>query len=120
MAAHPTDTKDKVNGSLRSEGVEIRGAVNDMYAEILTPAALAFLAQLARAFEGRRQELLETRKAREEEIRQGKPAGRRFERMIVDAKHTATNEIRGQSIQGGMPHHVSLEDIIIIPDGVPH
>jgi len=39
---------------------------------------------------------------------------------VVDAKHTAPNETRGQSIQGGTPHHLGPEDIIIIPHGVPH
>jgi len=39
---------------------------------------------------------------------------------VVDAKHTAPNETRGRSIQGGTPHHLGPEDIIIIPHGVPH
>ena len=39
---------------------------------------------------------------------------------IVDARHTAPNEVRGKAIQGGTPHHLSPEDIIIIPHGVPH
>jgi len=39
---------------------------------------------------------------------------------VVGGKHIAPNEIRGQSIQGGTPHHLGPEDIIIIPHGVPH
>lgn len=39
---------------------------------------------------------------------------------VVDAKHTAANEVRGKSIEGGTPHHLSQGDIIIIPHGVPH
>jgi mannose-6-phosphate isomerase-like protein (cupin superfamily) len=39
---------------------------------------------------------------------------------VVGGKHTAPNEVRGQSIQGGTPHHLSAEDVIIIPHGVPH
>jgi len=39
---------------------------------------------------------------------------------VVGGKHTAPNETRGQSIQGGTPHHLGPEDIIIIPHGVPH
>jgi mannose-6-phosphate isomerase-like protein (cupin superfamily) len=39
---------------------------------------------------------------------------------VVDAKHTAPNEVRGKSIEGGTPHHLGPEDIIIIPHGVPH
>ncbi|HZT71963.1 MAG TPA: hypothetical protein VFC10_19735 [Terriglobia bacterium] len=38
----------------------------------------------------------------------------------VGARHTAPNELRGKSIQGGVPHHLAPEDIIIIPHGVPH
>src|SRR5574340_520314 len=33
---------------------------------------------------------------------------------VVDARHTAPDEILGRSIQGGTPHHLSPEDIIII------
>ncbi|MDE3181091.1 MAG: malate synthase A [Acidobacteriota bacterium] len=42
------------------------------YAEILSPAALIFLAALSERFEERRTALLERRKARQEEIREGK------------------------------------------------
>ena len=48
-------------------GVEVRGAITAQYAEILTPAALAFLAKLSRAFEPRRRELLATRARRQAE-----------------------------------------------------
>ena len=46
-------------------GVEVRGRMTSQYAEILTPAALAFLAALARAFEPRRRELLAARAHRQ-------------------------------------------------------
>jgi len=39
---------------------------------------------------------------------------------VVDAKKTAPDEVRGKSIQGGTPHHLSQGDIIIIPHGAPH
>lgn len=39
---------------------------------------------------------------------------------VVDARNIAPEEIRGKSIEGGTPHHLSPEDIIIIPHGVPH
>lgn len=39
---------------------------------------------------------------------------------VIGAKHTAPNETRGQSIEGGTPHHLGPGDIIIIPHGVPH
>ena len=53
-------------------GVEVRGAITAQYAEILTPAALAFLAKLSRAFEPRRRELLATRARRQAEFDAGK------------------------------------------------
>lgn len=39
---------------------------------------------------------------------------------IVDARNSAPNEVRGKSSEGGTPHHLGPEDIIIIPHGVPH
>jgi glc operon protein GlcG len=39
---------------------------------------------------------------------------------VVDARNTAPNEVRGKSIQGGTPHHLSQGDILVIPHGVPH
>jgi len=39
---------------------------------------------------------------------------------IVDARNSAPNEIRAKSSQGGTPHQLSPEDIIIIPPKVPH
>jgi hypothetical protein len=39
---------------------------------------------------------------------------------VVDSKHTAPNEVRGKSIDGGTPHHLSAGDIIIIRHGVAH
>jgi mannose-6-phosphate isomerase-like protein (cupin superfamily) len=39
---------------------------------------------------------------------------------IADEQHIAPEEVRGQSIEGGTPHHLSPDDIIIIPHGVPH
>jgi malate synthase len=53
-------------------GVEIHGAVEPAWAEILTPDAVAFLVMLARAFEPRRQELLARRVERQREIADGR------------------------------------------------
>ncbi|HEV2245036.1 MAG TPA: hypothetical protein VGW37_00155 [Terriglobia bacterium] len=39
---------------------------------------------------------------------------------VVDARNSAPNEIRAKSSQGGTPHHLGPEDIIIIPPKVPH
>lgn len=39
---------------------------------------------------------------------------------ILDAKNTAPNEIRGESIKNGTPHQLGPGDIIIVPHGVPH
>src|SRR2546423_14378613 len=54
-----------------SAGVEIMGPVRERYDEILTPPALALLAGLHRAFDGRRRELLGRRADREAELAAG-------------------------------------------------
>lgn len=54
------------------QGIELRGHVAPAYAEILTPEAVAFLAELAREFEVRRKQLLRDRDIRREEIRAGR------------------------------------------------
>jgi malate synthase len=54
-----------------TKGVEIRGAGVDRSDEILTPAALDFVADLARAFEPTRRELLSARAARQVELSAG-------------------------------------------------
>jgi malate synthase len=53
-------------------GIEIIGRVTPEYAEILTPAAIAFAAKLQRAFGGRRTELLARRQARQADLDAGK------------------------------------------------
>ena len=53
-------------------GVEVFANITPQYAEILTPQALAFVAKLHRQFEGRRQELLAKRVARQREFDAGK------------------------------------------------
>ena len=45
-------------------GIEITGQIRPEYAQVLTPAALAFVARLQRAFAGRRNDLLAARGAR--------------------------------------------------------
>ena len=52
-------------------GVAIRGTILPEYRSILTPEALAFLAQLHRNFEGERQRLLELRAARAKRFNKG-------------------------------------------------
>src|SRR5262245_25064790 len=47
-----------------SAGVEITGPLRDRYDEVLTPDALAFLAELHRAFDGRRRDLPARRRER--------------------------------------------------------
>ncbi|AOY00387.1 malate synthase A [Jeongeupia sp. USM3] len=54
------------------QGVQIHAPVSDDFAAILTPEALAFVAKLHRAFEGRRQELLGRRVLRQQELDAGK------------------------------------------------
>jgi len=53
-------------------GIEIIGRITPEYAEILTPAAIAFAAKLQRAFGGRRTELLARRQARQAALDAGK------------------------------------------------
>jgi malate synthase len=53
------------------EGVEIRGAVAPGYDEILTPAALSFVAKLHRTFEERRRECLKQRHDRQQAFDRG-------------------------------------------------
>jgi malate synthase len=55
-----------------AEGIEVRAAVTPQFAEILTPEAMRFLATLARAFEGRREALLQRRAQRQAELTAGK------------------------------------------------
>ncbi|MEW6729953.1 MAG: malate synthase A [Acidobacteriota bacterium] len=50
-----------LNTELQGEGIEVLGEVSPVFAEILTPAALRFVAILERRFRARRAELLERR-----------------------------------------------------------
>jgi malate synthase len=52
-------------------GVEIRGAFRPAFADILTPEALAFVVKLQRAFNSRRQALLEQRGIRQQALDAG-------------------------------------------------
>jgi len=52
--------------------VSLTRTLSPAYSEILTPEALGFVAALSRRFEPRRQELLQRRAARWEELRSGK------------------------------------------------
>ena len=53
------------------DGVEILGALEERFDEVLTPAALQFVAELQRRFNGARLELLRKRRARESELEAG-------------------------------------------------
>lgn len=39
---------------------------------------------------------------------------------IIDPKSTEPHETSGRSIQGGVAHHLTKGDVIIIPKGTPH
>jgi len=56
---------------LQAEALEIAGPMEAEFAEILTPGAKNFLAQLARDFESRRQDLLSRRRQRWTELEAG-------------------------------------------------
>jgi malate synthase len=53
-------------------GVEVHAAVTPEFATVLTPHALAFVAKLARKFEGRRRELIAARARRQAEFDAGR------------------------------------------------
>ncbi len=56
--------------------IDVCGPAGDRFDEILTPAALDFVAKLDNAFAGRRRELLDARRLRREELQSGeKPLG---------------------------------------------
>ncbi|ANN15763.1 malate synthase A [Amycolatopsis orientalis] len=56
--------------------IDVCGPTGDRFDEILTPAALDFVAKLDNAFAGRRRELLDARRTRREELQSGeKPLG---------------------------------------------
>ncbi|MGQ0752084.1 MAG: malate synthase A [Betaproteobacteria bacterium] len=63
---------DRMHPVSFTSGVELRGRITPQYAEILTPAALDFLARLSRAFEPRRRELLAARVRRQAGFDAGK------------------------------------------------
>jgi malate synthase len=52
-------------------GVEIKGPMHERYDEVLTPEALALLAELHRSFDARRHELLEARQGRYADLAAG-------------------------------------------------
>src|SRR5215208_2650541 len=51
-----------------AEGIEFTAEVPDEFAEILTPEAVAFVAQLSREYRGRAEDLLTRRAERQERI----------------------------------------------------
>jgi malate synthase len=55
-----------------AEGITVTAPVTPEFAEILSPEAMNFVATLSRAFEGRREELLQRREQRQAEIDAGK------------------------------------------------
>jgi malate synthase len=58
--------------STQTTGIEVVGALKAQFDEILTPEALNFIEQLERNFGARRNELLQFRQKRQEEINSGK------------------------------------------------
>ena len=60
-----------MNASSKLDGVELRAAAGPRFDEILTPDALAFLAQLHRRFDARRLEALARRAERQKEFDAG-------------------------------------------------
>src|SRR2546426_2319561 len=75
------------------EGFDLRGAVAPEYADILAPDALRFVADLHRAFEPTRQELLRRRRVRQKEISDG-----RLPDFLPDTKRIREAEWRVASV----------------------
>lgn len=65
------DLRYEINLAVRSSGLRVLGHVTDEFAEILTPAALHFVAGLAKDFEQRRRQLLAEREKRQRAISAG-------------------------------------------------
>ncbi len=65
------DIREQLNQQLQAEGIEIRGAVTETYAEVLTPDALRFVAKLVRQFNPQRKELLRMREERQQRLNAG-------------------------------------------------
>jgi malate synthase len=73
-------------------GVEILAPVSESYAEILTPEAIAFLADLQRSFNARRKSLLEARHERQKRLDAGeKPDFLPGTRAIREAEWTVAS-----------------------------
>ncbi|MBX7256532.1 MAG: malate synthase A [Candidatus Hydrogenedentes bacterium] len=69
---HTTIDHSRELSALKAEGIDVRGPVPHEFAEILTPDALRFVAELARAFDERRLQLLKRRMERQAEFNAGK------------------------------------------------
>src|SRR5690348_1056078 len=61
-----------INHNPQLENIHITGAITPEFAEILTPEAISFVANLGRAFSERRESLLQMRVRRQAEIDAGK------------------------------------------------
>jgi len=73
------------------EGVEVRGRMTSAFSEVLSTQALAFVAKLARKFEGRRRELMAARTRRQAEFDAGRmPDLLLHTKPIRDAAWTVT------------------------------
>jgi len=66
MTTHTTQTTQTI-----PDGVQVTGSRGDRYDEVLSAAALAFLADLHRTFDARRLQLLQTRADRYEKLAAG-------------------------------------------------
>lgn len=68
----PSKLHSDINQSLKNIGVVVTGEISKEFQEILTPEALEFICKLARKFEDKRQELLQKRNKRQQDIDKGK------------------------------------------------
>jgi malate synthase len=75
--------------SMPASGVEIRGSMRPRFGEILSPAAVDFLAMLHRGFNPRRLELLDRRKARQRRLDAGELPG-----FLEETRHIRESDWR--------------------------
>ena len=68
-----------------TSGIQVTGKTTPEAAEILTPEALAFVADLAREFEHTRRTLMQARAARQEEIDAGGNGGNELRNWLSAA-----------------------------------
>src|SRR5260370_15209242 len=94
------------------DGIEIAGPLSENFREILTPEALQLVAKLHRSFNGRRQELLERRNRRQEELDHGKTPDFLPETAQIRARDwkvaSIPKDIADRRVAANVPHNCKM------------